>query len=305
MESEGSKNTRNTLQGVGAMLRAERLRQGLTTADVSSSLRIMESHVKNIEQGVEDDLPVYTYVIGYVRSYALLLKLDPDLLCRELRAAVAADDVPQEYEFVQDKVAGHSGSGRIAMMVLVASFVLYAGWYGLSANDGHNLIPEAPASSAQTSPTQASSTQDVDVLSSNQPQNQLQNQPQHETEQPLTTKPLSTGVAHHLGALNKEIPNKVTDAQAVGRVLDHEMTLTATASSWMKVTRADGSAVTAKLMQAGDVYVVPDGEDLYLTTGNAGGLTLTLDDDVPITLGGWGETVLELPLDRLIISQRY
>lgn len=98
---------------------------------------------------------------------------------------------------------------------------------------------------------------------------------------------------------------KVTDAQAVNRVPGVEITLKATASSWVEVTRADGSAVTERLMRVGDTYVIPGDEDLFLTTGNAGGLNLTLGGDEPITLGAWGETVRELPLNATIINERY
>jgi hypothetical protein len=44
---------------------------------------------------------------------------------------------------------------------------------------------------------------------------------------------------------------------------------------------------------------------LFLTTGNAGGLEIKLGLSDAVTLGGWGETLSELPLDHTIISQRY
>lgn len=97
----------------------------------------------------------------------------------------------------------------------------------------------------------------------------------------------------------------VTDAVATNRVPEKEITLKATANSWVEVTRADGSAVSQRLMRAGETYVVPGGDDLFLTTGNAGGLEVILGDADPVLLGGWGEALRELPLDQTIISQRY
>ena len=99
--------------------------------------------------------------------------------------------------------------------------------------------------------------------------------------------------------------NSVTAAIATNRIPEKEITVLATANSWVEVTRADGSVVSQRLMRKGETYIVPGGEDLFLTTGNAGGLEIKLGVSDAITLGAWGETLSELPLDHTIISQRY
>lgn len=99
--------------------------------------------------------------------------------------------------------------------------------------------------------------------------------------------------------------NSVTAAIATNRIPEKEITVLATANSWVEVTRADGSVVSQRLMRKGEIYIVPGGEDLFLTTGNAGGLEIKLGLSDAVTLGGWGETLSELPLDHTIISQRY
>jgi cytoskeleton protein RodZ len=99
--------------------------------------------------------------------------------------------------------------------------------------------------------------------------------------------------------------NSVTAAIATNRIPEKEITVLATANSWVEVTRADGSVVSQRLMRKGETYIVPGGEDLFLTTGNAGGLEIKLGLSDAVTLGGWGETLSELPLDHTIISQRY
>ena len=99
--------------------------------------------------------------------------------------------------------------------------------------------------------------------------------------------------------------NSVTAAIATNRIPEKEITVLATANSWVEVTRADGSVVSQRLMRKGETYIVPGGEDLFLTTGNAGGLEIKLGLSDAVTLGGWGETLSDLPLDHTIISQRY
>ena len=100
------------------------------------------------------------------------------------------------------------------------------------------------------------------------------------------------------------VSTTATQAMAVGRVPDQEMTIRAVATSWVEITRADGSRVSAWLMKKDESYTIPGGDDLYLTTGNAGGLEIMLGQDETFLLGAWGETLQELPLDKSLIKNR-
>ncbi|MCE2516942.1 MAG: DUF4115 domain-containing protein [Alphaproteobacteria bacterium] len=311
------------------------MRQDLTTADVSARLRIMEDHIRNIENAVVDQLPTHTYIIGYVRSYASMLGLDAASLCAQLRDSLTTDEKNPDFNFVENKVTTRVGNGRVALVALLAGFLIYGGWYGISTG----LVGGDPsASSGDVASVAIDTTRPVVATEGNSPpQDVAAVEPEFVEVEPRvadapavaelkpeaapdagnaednTVTPLEDAAASPLTstptvtaqAPATETVTKVTEAQAINRVPGREITLKATSSSWVKVTRADGSEVTAKLMRAGDTYVVPSGEDLYLTTGNAGGLNLSLGDDAPITLGAWGETLSELALDETVINQRY
>ena len=75
-----------------------------------------------------------------------------------------------------------------------------------------------------------------------------------------------------------------------------EITIRAVAASWVEIVRDNGEEVLAKLMQAGDSYVVEGNTRLFLSTGNAGGLTVVLGTDDPVSMGDIGEIVRDLPL---------
>ena len=81
-----------------------------------------------------------------------------------------------------------------------------------------------------------------------------------------------------------------------------EITIRAVTASWVEIVRDNGEEVIAKLMQAGDSQVIGGNERLYLTTGNAGGLTIEVGSDKPRALGDIGEIVRDLPLvtDKLL-----
>ena len=75
-----------------------------------------------------------------------------------------------------------------------------------------------------------------------------------------------------------------------------EITIRAVAASWVEIVRDNGEEVLAKLMQAGDSYVVEGNTRLFLSTGNAGGLTVVIGTDDPLSMGETGEIVRDLPL---------
>ena len=74
--------------------------------------------------------------------------------------------------------------------------------------------------------------------------------------------------------------------------------LTAVSDSWVEV-REQGTDtwVWGKLLRAGESYAVPDRPDLKLKTGNAGGLTITVDGDSAPAVGASGEVVRNVLLD--------
>ena len=94
-------------------------------------------------------------------------------------------------------------------------------------------------------------------------------------------------------------------AVATSRDPDQEVTIRATASSWVEIVRDDGSAVLKKLMKTGETYIVDDGSALYLSTGNAGGIELVTANNDIITIGAIGEIVRDLPLAKNRLRERF
>ena len=94
-------------------------------------------------------------------------------------------------------------------------------------------------------------------------------------------------------------------AYARQRVPDMEVTLRATGASWVEIIRNDGEEVMAKLMRAGDTYLVDSRDRLYLSTGNAGGLELVFDDGTVRAVGDSGEILRDLLLDAAKLRNQF
>ena len=105
-------------------------------------------------------------------------------------------------------------------------------------------------------------------------------------------------------AVRQLVPGSAA-AVATSRDPHQEVTIRATASSWVEIVRGDGTAVLKKLMRAGETYVVDDGGALYLSTGNAGGIELVTAGNNIITIGTIGEIVRDLPLAKNRLRERF
>jgi len=90
----------------------------------------------------------------------------------------------------------------------------------------------------------------------------------------------------------------VSQSSAVANQRDpmQEITIRATGSSWVEIIRNNGEEVMTQLMREGDTYVVDGAENLYLSTGNAGGIEFIITGDDAISAGAIGEIVRDLPL---------
>ena len=87
-------------------------------------------------------------------------------------------------------------------------------------------------------------------------------------------------------------------ALATARVPEKEVVIRATTSAWIEVTRADGEVLVTKLMRDGDELVLSTSDNLFLSTGNAGGLRLEMLNMSPFNAGQTGEILRDLRLNR-------
>jgi cytoskeleton protein RodZ len=100
-------------------------------------------------------------------------------------------------------------------------------------------------------------------------------------------------------------PVAAAGAQATARRLSSELIIKATSTSWVEIVRADGEVSVSKLMRSGDSLVATIGKNLFLSTGNAGGLTLQTSTIEPFSAGNVGEILRDLPLNfDAIVSRR-
>jgi cytoskeleton protein RodZ len=122
----------------GADLRAARERLGWPIEDVAAALRIRQPHLEALEDGRIDLLPGNAYALGFLRTYAKTLGLDPDEIIRRFKAE--AREVNRRTELVFPAPMPERGlpAGAVILLGVVLAIGAYAGWYRLS---GQGRLP--------------------------------------------------------------------------------------------------------------------------------------------------------------------
>ena len=118
------------------------------------------------------------------------------------------------------------------------------------------------------------------------------------TEYPAETAPLPNAEMTFDQALTG------VAARATARIPEKEVIIKATASAWIEVTRANGEVLVTKLMRNGDELALSTIDELFLSTGNAGGLRLEMVNLSAFDAGQIGEILRDLRLNRETLLTR-
>ena len=113
---------------VGRVLREAREGFGQDIATVSQQLRIRSVYLTAIEEGRYQDLPGSTYAVGFVRSYAEYLGLEPNEIVRRFRDEAAEVNGRTKLKFPMPAVEARVPSGALVLMALMVAVLAYGGW---------------------------------------------------------------------------------------------------------------------------------------------------------------------------------
>ena len=156
-------------------LREARNRGGYSIADAAHVLRIQEHYLEALEEGRFDLIPGSTYAIGFLRSYAGFLGLDPDEIIDAFKREQGLERSEQRLAFPSPSDTSPKPKFWLILLVLVMAGLAYGGWQyqstgGQIATDlvddvstrlteavgmGETVAPEDTAAASQTAATTA------------------------------------------------------------------------------------------------------------------------------------------------------
>ncbi len=284
---------------VGAELCAARQRVGWTLAEVAANLRIRLPYLEAIEAGRLEDLPGNAYAVGFLRSYATVLGLNAAEVARRFRAEAAEVNRAPELVFPAPVPDRGVPAGAVVLLGAVIAVGSYAAWYGWSG-DGPSAtaavapVPERLASLAAPPgpaafPPVAAATPAVVASAA------VSAEPAASSAlpgPPGPPRPPGPG-APALAETRAAVP--AADAS--------RLVLRVKADAWVQVRAKQGPVLLNRTLRGGETWPVPRGQQLVMTTGNAGGTELLLDGTVMPPLGAAGAVRRDVPLEPDALRQ--
>ena len=271
---------------VGAELRAARLRLGWSLPDVANGLRIRLVYLEAIEEGRLSALPGKAYAVGFVRTYATSLGLDPDEVARRFRAEAQDMNTKTELTFPAPVPQRGVPAGAVVLLGLLIAAGAYVGWYRYTGSEDARVTQTAGPP--------------PDRLAAMVPAQQVQS-PQVASILPSSPPPATTGSATPPVAVPVPVPVPVAIAppapvQAAAPV-NTRVVLHAKSGGWVQVRERQGQVLLNRVLRAGETWPVPMKPQLLLTTSNAGAMELLVDGVAAPALGPVGAMRRDVPLD--------
>ncbi|HWR43092.1 helix-turn-helix domain-containing protein [Sporomusa sp.] len=152
------------MQTVGEILRAERVKRGLTIKDIESAISIRALYLDAIEEGNYSIIPGEVYLKGFIRNYATFLGLDPQQVMEVYRQnkGQVTENVPNVNQEETIPVPPSSSGGGLTkwltIAVVAAGVVAGLVWWS-SGSEKTAPAPASPPPAAQQQPEQATQQQ--------------------------------------------------------------------------------------------------------------------------------------------------
>lgn len=268
VDESGFASTTSSLPSTaGQRLAAARDAAGLTVADLAAKTRIAARHLTALEKEDFASLPGRTYVLGFTRTFAKAVGLDPNemvnLMGRDYSRAAPAPEEPPVAVFAPGDPARVPSSRFAWMAAFVLLLVAVAGfvWWQNNSSpvDGlPSLLPEeTPSAAPSQMPSEEASAAPSDAASD--------------------------------------------AAQPAGPVV-----LTAMMDKlWIKVSDASGKQLAQKVLALGETYTVPEEADgPTIWTGRPDRLSITIGgQDVP-PISNLPEIVKNVPISAKALLAR-
>lgn len=295
---------------VGALLRRTRLAKKQDLRDIASYLCIRPLFLEAIEEGRRKELPGDTYAAGFVRSYAAYLGLDAeDIVAKykaELSASAEARRASAERADIENEdVMPGAKTILVSLLILLAAFGL---WKSLSGTDDaapalmENVavvedeypldpLPDETAAEAPLPPVPpVKPAADFSGAEDFSEEAVVSEMPESMPEPaPVTGTPL---------AEEKKAGEPVRTIHIYGQKNDNpRVVLVANDDAWIEVARGNLLFISRTLKKGDRYQVSRNPENLYLKTGNAGGLDIYVDGNPVPPIGPKGATRTRIPLD--------
>jgi len=280
------------LETVGQDLRAARLRRGDDLATVSRSLKIRKDHLEALEEDRFEALPGRAYAVGFVRSYADYLGLDPLQCVERFKGEIAGRTEnqptvgpPPEAETIR------LPQGWVVIGVVVLGLIVYGAYHLARSADTLLRQPVVPVPARIAPPPTSTSDAVTRHVAAAAP---VTNTAQATSTTvptpgatgtappPATASTAPPGAGTTQAALPGAQPEGATATAPQGQTYGAQnrtarVVLRAYQPTRILIQGSDGTVYLNHMLQPGDSYRVPNRVGLTLTTPNGSAIAVELD----------------------------
>ncbi len=293
----------------GEVLRKKREELGLEISQIADQLRIKKDYLSCIEQDLFEKLPAPVYTMGYIKSYARHLDVDPTAILEVYSKCLPQ---PKTGTFAIPLVLAEK-KRPFFFYILAALIVLVIGTGTYIVMKKNMAVPETkkneavhvpvpnieidlppPAKAGQNLPAMPVSKPDTSIPPTTITDLRQKAAPGHGSE-PTKTASSESPSAKTVVVTVPEVKEKTSAASAQEKDM-HTLVINATETSWVSVRFRNGKYESMTLTP-GSSRVWNFGESVWIKTGNAGGISLILDgkDTGPV---GKSKEVVTLTLPK-------
>lgn len=268
---------------VGEELREARLTLGASVEDMAEHLRINRRYIHALEEGRVKDLPGAAYAVGFVRSYAVALGLDPDEAVRRFRDVTGGATVKSgELVFPEPVPSRGMPAGALVAVGVVIAIGAYVAWYNWTGA-GNRVVDSVPPLPPRLEEAAQEGSRLRDGVA----------------QQATTVTPVAPGPVSAPAVAPPSPPARVDPNEP-------RIVIRARGESWIQVRDTKENRVLLdRVLRAGESWPVPNRDGLVLTTGKAENLELVLDGEAATTTltGATGvRRGVALEVDRLRVA---
>ena len=259
----------------GAMLRAGREAAGLTIAAVAQQLKLAPRQVTALEDGDFAGLPGRTFVRGFIRNYARLLRLDADEVLAALpdAAAPAANEhpslapTPRPMGELPADANRRPSPARWAIPLALVAVVTVAAVYEMARPPAE---PGRPAASDRPAPAPAPVAPAVDAAPASPAGSATTVLPN-----PLAADDGKAGMAPDNATSRPDVASPSVAGALPTDTASAPIVLTFQGTSWAEVRDATGTPVLSVTGNAGDVHAVGGRPPFEVVLGSAAAVSVT------------------------------
>ncbi len=293
-----------TQETVGALLRKTRLAKKQDLRDIASYLCIRYQFLEALEENRYKELPGEAYANGFIRSYAAYLGLDPaDIIMRYKQEFFAqAREEKRGLNMSEEETENMTPAPKVLLFSLILLLAAYGLWQSFSGQeetlppvaaetvDSITVVEQSYPLPQETNETAEPASIAAEAVLPPVPPVKPEYRPEKESVEVVEeTAAQSLSSAEPMTVVSVQ-PVPVQTIRVYGQKnYNPRLVLVAAEETWIEITR-NNEIVFSRLLNKGDRYQVSSfkPEELFLKTGNAGGLEIYCDGQLTQSLGPHG-----------------